>query len=99
MGALCNRWRRNWDDKDDSWESVKSVIKHFAVAQSRIQPYAGPELWKWNDPDVLIIGNGGLSVDQSKVQMAIWAILAAPLIMSWDLKQMQPEFKEILQNR
>lgn len=48
---------------------------------------------------MLIIGNYGLSYDQSKAQMAIWAILAAPLLMSHDLAYIRNEFKEILQNR
>lgn len=30
--------------------------------------------------------------------MAIWAILAAPLLMSTDLEKIKPEFQEILQN-
>lgn len=30
--------------------------------------------------------------------MAIWAILAAPLLMSVDLRNIRPEFKAILQN-
>lgn len=47
----------------------------------------------------LIIGNYGLSLVQSQAQMAIWAILAAPLIMSNDLGNVRPEFKEILQNK
>lgn len=46
-----------------------------------------------------MIGNFGLSFDQSKVQMAIWAILAAPLLMSTDLKNIKPEMKEILLNK
>lgn len=40
-----------------------------------------------------------MSVDQSKTQMAIWAILASPLLMSTDLKNIRPEFREILINR
>ena len=32
----------------------------------------------WNDPDMLIIGNFALSYDQARVQMAVWAVLAAP---------------------
>jgi len=47
----------------------------------------------------LIIGNFGLSYEQSKVQMAIWAILAAPLLMSVDLRTIRPEYKAILQNK
>lgn len=46
----------------------------------------------------LIIGNFGLSYDQSKVQMAIWSILAAPLFMSVDLRTMKTEMKDILLN-
>lgn len=47
----------------------------------------------------LIIGNYGLSYEQCKVQMAIWAILAAPLLMSVDLRTIRPEYKAILQNK
>lgn len=48
---------------------------------------------------MLIIGNFGLSYEQSKTQMALWAILAAPLLMSVDLRSIRPEYKAILQNR
>lgn len=48
---------------------------------------------------MLVIGNSGLTIEQSKVQMALWAILAAPLLMSTDLDQIRPEFKSILLNR
>lgn len=47
----------------------------------------------------LMIGNFGLSEDQAKTQMAIWAILAAPLFMSTDLRKIKPEFKKILLNK
>ncbi|KAK9872087.1 hypothetical protein WA026_016132 [Henosepilachna vigintioctopunctata] len=47
----------------------------------------------------LIVGNFGLSYEQSKTQMAIWAILAAPLLMSVDLRTIRPEYKAILKNK
>ena len=47
----------------------------------------------------MIIGNFGLSYDQSRTQMAIWAIMAAPLIMSTDLRTIKQEFKDILLNK
>lgn len=31
--------------------------------------------------------------------MALWAVLASPLLMSVDLRTIRPEFKEILINR
>lgn len=46
----------------------------------------------------LVIGNFGLSYEQAKVQMVIWAILAAPLIMSHDLRSVSPLFRNILLN-
>lgn len=96
LKKYCNLWR-NWDDIQDSYESLCNIIDYFAANQSRIQPHAGPG--HWNDPDMLLIGNFGLSLDQSKMQMAIWSILAAPLLMSTDLNHIRPEFKAILLNR
>ncbi len=46
----------------------------------------------------LIIGNFALSRDQSRVQMAIWSVLAAPLIMSNDLRDIDPDLVDILVN-
>lgn len=50
-------------------------------------------------PLQLIIGNFGLSYEQSRSQMALWTIMAAPLLMSTDLRTISPSAKEILQNR
>jgi len=94
--ATCNLWR-NWGDIQDSWNSVKAIIDYFGNNQDELIPIAGPG--HWNDPDMLIIGNFGLSYEQSKAQMAIWAILAAPLIMSNDLRNIRDEYKQILLNK
>lgn len=92
----CNLWR-NFDDIQDSWNSLETIIDYYGNNQDVIVPNAGPG--HWNDPDMLIIGNFGLSYEQSKTQMALWAILAAPLLMSVDLRTIRPEYKAILQNR
>ncbi|XP_037568674.1 alpha-N-acetylgalactosaminidase isoform X2 [Dermacentor silvarum] len=96
IGHHCNLWR-NYVDIADTWQSVESVIDYYAANQNVLTAAAAPG--RWNDPDMLVIGNFGLSYDQSKAQMALWAIIAAPLLMSNDLRRMRPEFKEILQNR
>ncbi|XP_059619087.1 alpha-N-acetylgalactosaminidase-like isoform X2 [Phlebotomus argentipes] len=92
----CNLWR-NYDDIQDSWASLETIIDYYGNNQDAIVPNAGPG--HWNDPDMLIIGNFGLSYEQSKTQFALWAIMAAPLLMSVDLRTIRPEFKAILQNR
>ncbi|XP_078403047.1 alpha-galactosidase A [Cetorhinus maximus] len=92
----CNHWR-NHGDIDDSWGSVKNIIDWTALHQGLIAPIAGPG--GWNDPDMLVIGNFGLSKDQQVTQMALWAIMAAPLLMSNDLRNIDPDAKALLQNR
>ena len=47
----------------------------------------------------LVIGNFGLSYAQQESQMAMWAIMAAPLLMSNDLRDICPRSRELLQNR
>ena len=47
----------------------------------------------------LIIGDFGLTYDQMRAQMALWAIYAAPLIMSVDLRNINPEAAKILLNK
>lgn len=96
LAEVCNLWR-NWDDIDDAWVNVTSILKWFSDNQDRIANYSGPG--HWNDPDMLIIGNYGLSYEQAKAQMAIWAIMAAPLIMSVDLRTIEPKFRDILLNK
>uniref|UniRef100_A0A3B5KNS1 Alpha-galactosidase n=1 Tax=Xiphophorus couchianus TaxID=32473 RepID=A0A3B5KNS1_9TELE len=92
----CNHWR-NFDDVFDSWNSIKSILDWTASHQDIIVPSAGPG--GWNDPDMLVIGNFGLSHDQQESQMALWAIMAAPLLMSNDLRDICPRSKELLQNK
>lgn len=96
MKKTCNLWR-NGQDIEDSFQSLNKIVDFFATNQDRFINFAGPGAW--NDPDMLLIGNFGLSFDQSKQQMALWSILAAPLIMSNDLKNIRPEFRDILINR
>ena len=52
---------------------------------------AGPG--HFNDPDMLIIGNFGLSHTQAKAQMGLWSIMAAPLLMGNDLRNLDPKMK------
>lgn len=47
----------------------------------------------------LIVGDFGLSAEQSRTQMALWAIMAAPLYMSNDLRSISAEARAILQNK
>lgn len=47
----------------------------------------------------IILGNFGLSYDQQRVQMAMWAVMASPLLMSNNLDDIRPETKDLLLNK
>ena len=69
----------------------------IGLEQAELAPYAGPG--RWNDPDMLEIGNGHMSAEEYRTHMSLWALLAAPLLAGNDLSKMSPEDKAILLNR
>lgn len=93
--AHCNLWRM-YDDIQDSYESVTEIVDWVGdnAPTNGMLDAAGPG--GWNDPDMLIIGNFALSLEQAKAQMALWCIMAAPLLMGNDLRNIAPEMKAVL---
>ncbi len=53
----------------------------------------------WNDPDFIIGGDGGMSLAESRSQLALWSMMSAPLILSSDAGKLAPEARAILGNR
>uniref|UniRef100_A0A0B7A7V6 Alpha-galactosidase n=1 Tax=Arion vulgaris TaxID=1028688 RepID=A0A0B7A7V6_9EUPU len=96
ISNTCNLWR-NYGDIQDSWDSVLSVIDFSGENVGNFSYYARPGAW--NDPDELVVGDFGLSYFQQKAQFGMWALLAAPLIMSVDLRNVDPQTKALLQNK
>ncbi|GFO25660.1 alpha-n-acetylgalactosaminidase-like, partial [Plakobranchus ocellatus] len=95
IAKYCNIWR-NYNDITDSWDSVKLIIKYYGDDKYNFSQVAGPG--NFNDPDMIIVGNTGLSYQQWQVQMAMWAIMAAPLLLSNDLREVTPEARALMQN-
>src|SRR5262245_45146697 len=87
-----NLWRTTGDIRD-AWESMARI----GFNQNDLAPYARPG--HFNDPDMLEIGNGGMTPDEYRTHMSLWSILAAPLLAGNDLRTMTPEITEILVNR
>src|SRR3954454_6674972 len=85
-------WRTT-GDIGDSYSSMLNIAKtNMALAQ-----YAGPG--HWNDPDMLEVGNGGMTDTEYRSHFSLWAILAAPLIAGNDLRNMRPQIHDILTNK
>ncbi|MBI4728729.1 MAG: glycoside hydrolase family 27 protein [Acidobacteria bacterium] len=86
-----NLWRTT-PDIEDSWESVMTILDQNAG----LARYAGPG--GWNDPDMLEVGNGGMTDTEYRAHFSLWAIMAAPLMAGNDLGAMTPETLGILTN-
>jgi alpha-galactosidase len=87
-----NAWRTTGDIRD-TWDSMTKI----GFSQDELAIWAAPG--HWNDPDMLEIGNGGMTDDEYRTHMSLWAILAAPLLAGNDLRNMAPTILEILTNR
>lgn len=96
IAKTCNMWR-NYVDVTDSWTSVLGIIDFYGNNKGNFANHAKPGAW--NDPDTLVVGDFGLSYYQQKAQFGMWALFAAPLMMSLDLRTVTPEAKEILLNK
>jgi alpha-galactosidase len=87
-----NLWRTT-DDIQANWNSIYTILSQ----QEGLQKYAGPG--HWNDPDMLEVGNGKLSLAENRSHFSMWAMLSAPLLAGNDLPHMKPEINAILTNR
>lgn len=92
----CNMWR-NYFDVNYTWGNIYSIVNFEATVQDIVTNVSGPGAW--TDPDMLVIGNFGLTIQLQRAQMAYWAIMAAPLIMSNDLRHIAEESKDLLLNK
>ncbi|KAF9606297.1 hypothetical protein IFM89_024965 [Coptis chinensis] len=90
--SLGNSWRTTGDIKDN-WESITSRADQNDAWAS----YAGPG--GWNDPDMLEVGNGGLSTEEYRSHFSIWALAKAPLLIGCDVRSMDNETFELLSNK
>ena len=90
--TVGNSWRTT-DDISNNWESV---ITNYKINDQH-QSNAGPG--SWNDPDMLEIGNGGLTSQEERTHFALWAFAKAPLIIGCDLNTVSGQSLAILKNK
>jgi alpha-galactosidase len=98
--GIGHLWRATGDIQD-CWDCGREWggmgITHVLDLVADLHPFAGPG--RWNDPDMLEVGNGGLTLAESRSHFSLWALLAAPLMAGNDLATMKPEVRDILLNR
>ncbi|XP_031381001.1 alpha-galactosidase 3-like [Punica granatum] len=91
-GTVGNSWRTT-DDINDSWVSMTTI----ADLNDKWASYAGPG--GWNDPDMLEVGNGGMTYQEYRSHFSIWALMKAPLLIGCDVRNMTAESYELLTNK
>lgn len=75
-----NLWRTT-PDIGASWASFLGIYEHNV----RLAKYAGPGAW--NDPDMLEVGNGELTIDENIAHFSLWCMMNAPLILGNDIRK------------
>lgn len=96
---IGNSWRTT-SDIYDAWEGKKDYsigVMNILDANAELYPFAGPG--HWNDPDMLEVGNGGMTDAEYRAHFSLWAMLAAPLIAGNDVSNMSVATRAILLNK
>ncbi|KAL1568691.1 Alpha-galactosidase 1 [Salvia divinorum] len=89
---IGNSWRTT-NDIADNWDSMVSRADQNEVYAEYARPGG------WNDPDMLEVGNGGMTKDEYIVHFSLWAISKAPLLIGCDVRNVTKETMEIIANK
>ncbi len=91
-GDVGNSWRTT-GDISDNWSSMLSITKaNLPLAQD-----SGPG--RWNDPDMLEVGNGGMTDTEYRSHFSLWSMMDSPLLIGTDLRKATPQTLSILGNK
>lgn len=100
IAAKVNGGARFSDQAEKKGVTKKShalSVLHIAAVNNKSAQYAGNGYW--NNPDMLVLGDQGLTVDEQKIHFALWCIMSAPLMLGNDPRQMEPEERNIILNK
>jgi hypothetical protein len=92
-GAGVGHLWRTTGDISDNFGSMLSIMKRNAA----LAEHAGPG--HWNDPDMLEVGNGGMTDVEYRSHFSLWSIMSAPLLIGSDLRNVSQPTLDILLNR
>ncbi|KAI0768483.1 alpha-galactosidase [Trametes elegans] len=109
---IANSWRISGDIHDDfdrfddrcpCTDILDCKLPGFHCAMARIIDFAAPVGQKagpgrWNDLDMLEVGNGGMTFDEYVTHFSMWALVKSPLILGNDVTDMSNETLTIITN-
>ncbi|HEX3046010.1 MAG TPA: cellulose binding domain-containing protein [Bacillota bacterium] len=101
--SICAWWYQGWEvEVGNLWRTTSDINDNFGAMLNIMEinnnsaSVAGPG--HWNDPDMLEVGNGGMTTTEYQAHFGMWAIMAAPLIAGNDLRSMTQTTIDILTN-
>ncbi|KAB5591401.1 hypothetical protein CTheo_5155 [Ceratobasidium theobromae] len=110
---IANSWRMSGDIKDtfDGYDDrcpctsmLDCKLPGYHCSVARIIDFAAPLGQKagpgrWNDLDMLEVGNGGMTYDEYITHFSMWAVVKSPLILGNDITDMTEETLSIITNK
>jgi len=89
--TVGNSWRTT-GDISDNWNSMTSIIDQNEGLWTVAAPGG------WNDPDMLEVGNGGMTDVEYTSHFSLWALMKAPLLIGCDIRSLSPNTMRIVSN-
>ncbi|TNJ46046.1 glycoside hydrolase family 27 protein [Tamlana fucoidanivorans] len=89
---LGTMWRTT-NDINPTWGKIMQILD----SQEGLATLSGPD--SFNDPDMLEVGNGKLTLSENRSHFSLWCILTAPLMLGSDVRNIPDEILEIITNK
>ncbi|KAL3931877.1 MAG: hypothetical protein SGARI_004101 [Bacillariaceae sp.] len=89
---IGNSWRTT-GDIGPSWKSVTGILDQ----NDKWHEYAG--VGGWNDPDMLEVGNGDLTIAEQRAHFTLWCLIKSPLLLGNDLRNIPHEVLQLITNK
>eukprot|EP00977_Amphora_coffeiformis_P021054 scaffold8760_cov155-Amphora_coffeaeformis.AAC.4 len=90
-GDLGNAWRTT-QDIEPTWNSFTTILDQ----NNQWYEYAHPGAW--NDPDMLEVGNGQLTMAEQRAHFTLWCLIKSPLLLGNDLRNLSDDVLKIINN-
>lgn len=98
MPKIANLWRTTFDIGPE-WISTSWYRGIYEIIDANNKYWEIAKPGHWNDPDMLEVDNSKLSYEEQKSQMTMWSIMAAPIMISSDVRKMSTQVKELYINK
>ncbi|SHK80051.1 carbohydrate-binding protein [Fibrobacter sp. UWEL] len=98
MPKIAHLWRTTFDIGPE-WRSTSWYRGIYEIIDANNKYWEIAKPGKWNDPDMLEVDNSKLTYEEQKSQMTMWSIMAAPIMISSDVRKMSTQVKDLYLNK